>query len=206
MCLLVYVGAGPFSAPAGPVQAPTGPGVDSPDSRSPPLVVCSGQPGGSAQRNKDNIKFTIRLYGEFGLQKVNHKEKLRVEVLLNNAKNMKATLQLQHCMRIMCNNTFPPWPSSYITEGGRAESTYRNQHAVEVSVVFLVPVGIHGTQQLLEPLDSGDSQDGNAAVAAEGLQQGEVDLQRHVVCVVSSVSCQDAQDHAVWVSGGGRSK
>lgn len=72
---------------------------------------------------------------------------------------------------------------------------------MEVSELFLVSVGIRGSQQLLEPPDSRDPQDGEATVAAEGLQQGEVDLQRHVVRVVSG---QDAQDHAVRVSEGGQ--
>lgn len=61
-----------------------------------------------------------------------------------------------------------------------------------------VSVGIHSTQQLPEPLNAADPQDGNAAVAAEGLQQGEVDLQRHIVCIIS---CQNTQDHTVRVSG-----
>ncbi len=64
-------------------------------------------------------------------------------------------------------------------------------------MLFLVSVGIHSTQQLPEPLDSRDSQDRKTTVAAEGLQQGEVDLQRNIVCIVR---CQDAQDHTVWVS------
>lgn len=72
---------------------------------------------------------------------------------------------------------------------------------MEVSELLLVSVGIRGPQQLLEPPDSRDPQDGEATVAAEGLQQGEVDLQRHVVRVVSR---QDAQDHTVRVSEGGQ--
>ena len=62
--------------------------------------------------------------------------------------------------------------------------------------VLLVSVGIHRSDQLLEPLEAGDSQDGDAAVAAKRLQQGEVDLQPHVVFIVG---CQDAQHHAVWI-------
>lgn len=79
------------------------------------------------------------------------------------------------------------------------ESTYRNQHAVKVAVFFLVLVGIHCSQQLVEPLNTRDSQDGDAAVAAERLQQGEVDLQSHIFLVVS---CQDTQHHIVWFPEG----
>lgn len=49
------------------------------------------------------------------------------------------------------------------------ESTHRNEHAVKVSVLLLICVGMHCTQQLLEPLNPRDSQDGDANVAAEGL-------------------------------------
>lgn len=66
-------------------------------------------------------------------------------------------------------------------------------------MLLLVSVGIHGPQQLPEPLKPRDSQDGDAVVAAERLQQGEVDLQRHVVLIVR---CQHAQDHAIGVSEG----
>ena len=64
-------------------------------------------------------------------------------------------------------------------------------------MLFLVSVGIRCSQQPLEPLEPRDSQDGDAAVAAERLKQGEVDLQRHIVFTVHR---QDAQDHAVWIS------
>lgn len=93
------------------------------------------------------------------------------------------------------STTLPRWPN--ITRSCCAESTYRNQHAVEVAVLFLVSVGIHGSQQLLEPLNPRDSQDGDAAVTAEGLQQREVDLQRHIIFIIG---CQDAEDHAVRIS------
>ena len=76
-------------------------------------------------------------------------------------------------------------------------SSYRNQHAMKVSPFVLVSVGIFSPQELPEPLDPRDPQDGDATVTAEGLQQGEVDLQRHVVL---TVGCQDAQDHIIWVS------
>lgn len=57
----------------------------------------------------------------------------------------------------------------------------------------------------MEPPQARNSEDGEAAVAAEGLQQGEVDLQGHVGRVVGR---QDAQDHAVGISEGrgGRGK
>lgn len=69
---------------------------------------------------------------------------------------------------------------------------------MEVSALLLVSVGVHSAQKLPQPLNPRDPQDVDAAVAAEGLQQREVDLQRHVLLVVGR---QDAQDHAVRISG-----
>lgn len=68
---------------------------------------------------------------------------------------------------------------------------------MQVSVLLLVSVAVRGAQQLLEPPQARNSEDGEAALAAEGLEQGEVDLQSHVVCIVGR---QNAQDHAVGVS------
>ncbi|TNN53309.1 hypothetical protein EYF80_036464 [Liparis tanakae] len=88
----------------------------------------------------------------------------------------------------------------------RAAVAYRHQHAVEVSELVLVPVvGVHGArcQQLPEPPHARDPQDGDAAVPAEGLQQREVDLQRHIVDAVQGVRRQNTQDHGVRVSVGG---
>lgn len=81
---------------------------------------------------------------------------------------------------------------SYITV-----SSHRYQYAVQVSVLLLVSVSVRGAQQLLEPPQARNSEDGEAALAAEGLEQGEVDLQSHVVCIVGR---QNAKDHAVGIS------
>lgn len=64
-------------------------------------------------------------------------------------------------------------------------------------MLLLVPVGVLGSEQLLEPPHPGHPEDGDAIVTAEGLQQREVDLQSHVLLIVGR---QDAQDHAVRVS------
>lgn len=64
-------------------------------------------------------------------------------------------------------------------------------------MLLLVSVGVCAAQQLLEPRQARNSEDGEATLAAEGLEQGEVDLQSHVVRIVGR---QDAQDHAVGVS------
>lgn len=94
-----------------------------------------------------------------------------------------------------------PWHENSLRtlEACHHESAHRNQDAVEVPVLFLVSVGIPGTQQLLEPPQPQHSQDGQVVFAAEGLEQREVDLQRHVLQVVGR---QHAQDPAVWVSAG----
>lgn len=67
-------------------------------------------------------------------------------------------------------------------------------------MLLLVPVGVRGAQQLLEPPQARNPEDGQAALAAEGLEQGEVDLQSHVVGVV--VGRQHTKDHAVGISAG----
>lgn len=74
---------------------------------------------------------------------------------------------------------------------------------MEVPVLFLVSVGIPGVQQLLEPPQAQHSQDDHVVFAAEGLEQREVDLQRHVLQVVGR---QHAQDPAVRVSARKRMK
>ena len=56
-------------------------------------------------------------------------------------------------------------------------------------MILLVSIGVQGDegllQQPLEPVHPGDTEDGDAAVAAERLQQREMDLQRHVDLTVS---------------------
>lgn len=86
-------------------------------------------------------------------------------------------------------------------EACRHESAHRNQDAVEVPVLF--PVGIPGAQQLLESPQAQHSQDGQVVFAAEGLEQREVDLQRHVLQVVGR---QHAQDPTVRVSARKRTR
>lgn len=69
---------------------------------------------------------------------------------------------------------------------------------MEVSVLLLVSVGIHGgAQQLLEPPQSRHPQDGEVALTEKRLEQREVDLQSHIIRVVGR---QHAQDNAVRVT------
>lgn len=84
------------------------------------------------------------------------------------------------------------------SHGYISASAHRYQHAVQVSVLLLVPVSVGAAQQLLEPPQARNPEDGEAALAAEGLEQGEVDLQGHVVRIVGR---QDAEDHAVGIPG-----
>lgn len=77
-------------------------------------------------------------------------------------------------------------------------STHRHQNAVEILLIVLVLVAVcGGAQQLLEPTQPPHPQDGEVVLAEEGLQQREVDLQSHVVLVVS---CQEAKDGAVRIT------
>lgn len=82
--------------------------------------------------------------------------------------------------------------------------TYSDQDAVQVPglVAVFVP-GAVLLQQLREAPHAGHPQDVNAVVAAESLQQGEVDLQRNVTFILL-ISGEDAQDDTVRVSAGGR--
>lgn len=67
---------------------------------------------------------------------------------------------------------------------------------MEVFSLVLVFIDICSSKKLMEPLNPWDLQDGDTTVAAEGLQQGEVDLQRHILFMVG---CKDAQNHTVWI-------
>lgn len=70
-------------------------------------------------------------------------------------------------------------------------------------VAGLVAVAVLGviTQQLSEPPHAGQPQDIDVVVAAESLQQREVDLQRDVVFIFL-IGGQDAQNDAVRVPAG----
>jgi len=94
-----------------------------------------------------------------------------------------------------------------------------------VQVTWLVAVVVRGTttgdgdggggggvgdrrrvaQQLREATHARDAHDVDVVGAAEGLQQREVDLQRHVALVLL-VRSQHAQNHAVRVAAGGRGR
>lgn len=77
-------------------------------------------------------------------------------------------------------------------------ATHRNQNAVEILLLVLVLVAVRGgAQQLLEPTQSPNPEDGEIVLVEEGLHQREVDLQSHVVCVVGR---QQAQDRAVRIA------
>lgn len=86
----------------------------------------------------------------------------------------------------------------------RPARTYRDQDAVQVPRLAAVAISVRGLvlQQLLQPPHAGQPQDVDVVVAAESLQEREVDLQRDVVLVLL-VGGEDAQNHAVRVSVGG---
>lgn len=88
---------------------------------------------------------------------------------------------------------------------------YRDKDAVEVSgfcVVVVAGAGgtgaggeVHGTrfsQDLREAPQAGHAEDIDVVLAAESLQQSEVDLQSNIVLVLL-VCGQHAQHHAVWI-------
>lgn len=79
-----------------------------------------------------------------------------------------------------------------------------------MQVPGLVAVAVLGVllQQLSQPPHAGHPQDVNVVVAAESLQQREVDLQRNVIFIFL-IGGEDAQDHTVRVSarlGGGQTR
>ena len=80
--------------------------------------------------------------------------------------------------------------------------TYSDQDAVQVPRLVAVAVVGSVLQQLGQPPHAGQPQDVDVVVAAERLQQREVDLQRDVVLVLL-VSGEDAQNHTVRVSAAG---
>lgn len=108
---------------------------------------------------------------------------------MERKKKKKNKFKLKECVNIVF--------FSLIRDAWFSQSAHRNQHTMKVSPFLLVSVGIFSAQKLPEPLNPRNAQDGDAAVAAEGLQQREVDLQSHIVLIVS---CQDAQDHIIWIS------
>lgn len=67
-------------------------------------------------------------------------------------------------------------------------------------LVFVAALGVL-LQQLGQPPHAGHSQDVDVVVAAESLQQREVDLQRDVINIFL-IGGEDAQDHAVRVPVG----
>lgn len=79
-------------------------------------------------------------------------------------------------------------------------TTYRNQDAVQVGGLALTPFG--PAQDLGQAPHVADAQDGDVVLAAEGLDEGEVNLQGHVLLLV--VGRQQAQNHVVWVTAKGR--
>lgn len=82
-------------------------------------------------------------------------------------------------------------------------TTYRHQDAVQVGGLALTPLG--SSQDLGQAPHVADAQDADVVLAAEGLDEGEVNLQGHVLLVVGR---QQAQNHVVWVTareGEGRS-
>lgn len=72
---------------------------------------------------------------------------------------------------------------------------------MQVSGLVAVAVGGLLLQQLSQPPHAGHPQDVDVVVAAESLQQREVDLQRDVIFILL-IGGQDAQNHAVRVPAG----
>lgn len=89
------------------------------------------------------------------------------------------------------------------TESGALSEgeTYSDQDAVQVP--GLVPVAVLGVlpQQLRQAPHAGHPEDVDVVIAAESLQQREVDLQRDVVRVLL-VGGEKTQNHTVWISAG----
>lgn len=80
------------------------------------------------------------------------------------------------------------------------KNTYSYKYAVEVS--WFVGVGVCGkrfAEHLCQSPHAGDAHYVDVDVAAEGLDEREVDLKRDVILVLL-VSSQDAQDYAVWIT------
>lgn len=80
------------------------------------------------------------------------------------------------------------------------KNTYSYKYAVEVS--RFVGVGVCGkrfAEHLRQSPHAGHAHYVDVDVAAEGLDEREVDLKRDVILVLL-VSSQDAQDYAVWIS------
>lgn len=78
-------------------------------------------------------------------------------------------------------------------------NTYRNQDAVQVDGLALTP--LCPSQDLGQAPHVADTQNVDVVLAAEGLDEGEVNLQSHVLLLV--VGCQQAQNHVVWVTAKG---
>lgn len=78
-------------------------------------------------------------------------------------------------------------------------ATYRNQDAVQVGGLALTPFA--PAQDLGQARHVADAQDVDVVLAAEGLDEGEVNLQGHVLLLV--VGGQQAQNHVVWVTAWG---
>lgn len=80
--------------------------------------------------------------------------------------------------------------------------TYTDEHTVEVQ--RLPPALLPGpsSEDLGQPPGAVDSQDVDVVLAAESLDESEVDLQGHILHLVL-VRGQDAQDHVIRVSAGG---
>lgn len=75
-------------------------------------------------------------------------------------------------------------------------ATYRNQDTVQVGRLALTPLS--SSQDLSQAPRVADAQDVDVVLAAEGLDEGEVNLQGHVFLLV--VGSQQAQHHVVWVT------
>lgn len=78
-------------------------------------------------------------------------------------------------------------------------ATYCNQDAVQIGGLALTP--LRPSQDFSQAPHVADAQDVDVILAAEGLDEGEVNLQGHVLLLV--VGSQQAQNHVVWVTAKG---
>lgn len=90
--------------------------------------------------------------------------------------------------------------SFYVNVHLQCAKTYSYKDAVEVSGFICVGVGGQRfAQDLRQAPHAGDSHDVDVNVAAESLNEREVDLKRDVILVLL-IRSQDAQDYAVWIT------
>lgn len=74
--------------------------------------------------------------------------------------------------------------------------TYSDQNAVQIHL--LAPVHARAPEDVREAASVVHAQDVDVVLAAESLNEGEVNLKRHILRIIV-VSCQNAQHHVIWI-------